>query len=915
MAAGAATAAAAASQAAAAVLSTTEQFRRTDLLRTLVQKPDVYKPTTRDQEIESWSDWKHGLKNYLSVVDAKYVEEMEVIESDPSRPSSISTMADDTKRRARELYSILVSFMRGRPAKLARAITDQNGYEVWRTLTMEMQPSSRQRQLALVAQLSTVRFDPAKSLSEQVTRYEEIIAEYERISSSKFSEDLKITTLVQAAPAALQVQLHMSLNSETTYAKLREQLLAYERSTTRWQASSTLTLPTTSTTSQDTGGPMDVDRVERDTKGKKGKDRKGKGDPKGKGGKKGGKNDATAKPKAKPKGECWYCGKTGHFARDCRAKAKEGKGKGGGKVQQVTQEETPTPPPSSSSLPPSSASTFSTSTAATQQQPRAVRRVRMVTPPGVPSCVVYDISEDTAPAEDQDLDEDEYYSVRAVRFESGRGTAQGSHDPSDEEIAAQTQIILDTGADASMVPESLRELGAAVPSNVCPPRLCDAQGNAIPTHSLRQYEFWLRNAKGNAYCIREVCVVGRVKVPLLAVGKLFRKGWSLVHKDAGLSLEEPYGLHHTSVKFKNNSLAVAGEIRAITEVPRTLPPRVPKVTLTDEMQGLVGKEGMHVLADGTKLHYTARASHLLDARPWYDPNFFKARTTLFQSNSGQWLQVENSADYVNEPNPFTLASSHPKPRITMISSSPFSVDFFPEGGVPPKPSEELLRLYPQPMEDVAAPSTPEDVAPPMTPWDENAQNTRGREPTEHRGREPAEHQGREPAEHQGREPAEHQGREPAEHQGPEPEGDDPAMLPQGLEQEELEAYAANNAAEQLQGLDRRDPVPRSQPEGPPSAEEVAAHNLTHVPFQRWCESCVATRSRADAHHTGANRETKVPVVQIDFYFTSLDDHARPAGQGEQDTCCLIGVDLETKMVLSVPRRSPASLFPSMATRL
>ena len=257
---------------------------------------------------------------------------------------------------------------------------------------------------------------------------------------------------------------------------------------------------------------------------------------------------------------------------------------------------------------------------------------------------------------------------------------------------------------------------------------------------------------------------------------------------------------------------------------------MPKVTLTEEMQGLVGKEGMHVLADGTKFHYTARASHLLDARPWYDPNFFKARTTLFQSVSGQWLQVENSADYVNEPNPFTLASSHPKPRITMISSSPFSVDFFPEGGVPPKPSEELLRLYPPPMEDVAARNTPGGVAAPRTPEDENAQNTRGREPTEH--------QGREPAEHQGREPAEHKGREPAEHQGPEPDGDEPAMLPQGLEQEELEAYAANNAAEQLRGLDRRDPVPRSQPEGPPSAEEVAAHNLTHVPFPRWCESCV-----------------------------------------------------------------------------
>ena len=59
---------------------------------------------------------------------------------------------------------------------------------------------------------------------------------------------------------------------------------------------------------------MDVGRVERDGKGKKGKDKKGKGDPHGKEKGKGGKSDPTAKPKAKPKGECWYCGKTGHFA-------------------------------------------------------------------------------------------------------------------------------------------------------------------------------------------------------------------------------------------------------------------------------------------------------------------------------------------------------------------------------------------------------------------------------------------------------------------------------------------------------------------------------------------------------------------------------------------------------------------------
>ena len=239
------------------------------------------------------------------------------------------------------------------------------------------------------------------------------------------------------------------------------------------------------------------------------------------------------------------------------------------------------------------------------------------------------------------------------------------------------------------------------------------------------------------------------------------------------------------------------------------------------------------------------ASHLLDARPWYDANFFKAGTMRFQSVSGQWLQVENSADYVNEPNPFTLASRQPKPRIAMVSSSPFSVDFFPERGVPPKPSEELLRL---------SPGQPRAV----------------QRDAEHRERESTEHQGRD---------AEHQGREPAEHHGPQHDVDEQGRVPPGLEQDELEAYVANSVAQQLQEIDRRDALPRSQPDGPPSAEEVAAHNLTHVPFRRWCEACVATRSRGDAQSAGANRETRVPVVRIDFYFTSLDDHAMPAGQG------------------------------------
>ena len=123
-----------------------------------------------------------------------------------------------------------------------------------------MQPSTRQRQLALANQLANVKFDPKVSLAEQFVKYEEVAREYERVSGSKYNEDLKISILVQACPSPLQVQIHMSLSSETTYQKLKEQVIAYERSTTRWQPNATgLALPTTK--SLDGPQPMEIDSI------------------------------------------------------------------------------------------------------------------------------------------------------------------------------------------------------------------------------------------------------------------------------------------------------------------------------------------------------------------------------------------------------------------------------------------------------------------------------------------------------------------------------------------------------------------------------------------------------------------------------------------------------------------------------
>ena len=111
MSAGDATAAAAAAQAAQAVLDTSESYRRSDVLRTLIQKPDIFRPETREQEVEQWSEWKHTMRNYLSVVDSKMLDDMETIEAVPARASTIKGMEPAVRKRSIELYAILLSFV------------------------------------------------------------------------------------------------------------------------------------------------------------------------------------------------------------------------------------------------------------------------------------------------------------------------------------------------------------------------------------------------------------------------------------------------------------------------------------------------------------------------------------------------------------------------------------------------------------------------------------------------------------------------------------------------------------------------------------------------------------------------------------------------------------------------------------
>ena len=133
-----------------------------------LKTPVLFKPDSRDNELKQWSDWKFSFENYIKGIDAPMAYSMKLVEENLNGNYELDEMTDETKAQAIRLYSLLTSYLRNRPLKLVRHMKQENGFEAWQRLLREMQPVTRARSLALLTQLSRVRFAEGKSISEQL---------------------------------------------------------------------------------------------------------------------------------------------------------------------------------------------------------------------------------------------------------------------------------------------------------------------------------------------------------------------------------------------------------------------------------------------------------------------------------------------------------------------------------------------------------------------------------------------------------------------------------------------------------------------------------------------------------------------------------------------------------------------------
>ena len=115
--------------------------------------------------------------------------------------------------------------------------------------------------------------------------------------------------------------------------------------------------------------------------------------------------------------------------------------------------------------------------------------------------------------------------------------------------------------------------------------------------------------------------------------------------------------------------------------------------------------------------------------------------------------------------------------------------------------------------------------------------------------------------------------------------------------------AAKTAADQvLQEGSRQPEMVAVHP--PPNADEIAKHQLTHLPYQPWCSACVKAKGRAPRHEQDVEHKLRkeTPTVSADLCFTGFGD------SDEHKLIALVMIDSSNGLMQAVPIDAKANIM-------
>eukprot|EP00439_Symbiodinium_sp_Y106_P058645 s3472_g8.t1 len=898
-------------------------------------KCDQWKPPSREEELRTWREWFFGFTNFISSHDPKYEEDIN--ELDLEVEADHMFMNNEMVERSQRLFGLLCSLLRGRPLLLVRSCEKTKcGYEALRILKNEMEPREKARSLALMRQLAAWNFEEKGTMHEQLVRYEEALRAYEVSAGKPFPEDLVLATLVTGLREPLRSQVQLKMKADTKYSD--EWVLQYESLTTPWGFTATGRPSTSQDAPQPMEIDM-VKGKDKGWKGKKGKDGKGKkgkdGKTKGKDAKgrpgdgrgswiqpgKGGWNNnawssagwnaggwsgkgngcgytgygkgwrqpGTSQDKSgKGKGGadvCNLCGQRGHWKWECPTKGK-------GKVNQV-QDQTPSQAPSSAST---SASTSLPSVSLYRGQAgiNRIETFQCSTPPGSRATQLFDISglDDEGEFEldgagvmavfAKFLDEE----CEAHGFQEGaiRNSARDIlvypmdatdddgdwclspflGDPAPEPPCARVQavtaapvieemeVVVDSGADISVAPLRFSQLGApASPTNVL---MQDAQGRRIREHGSRVLDLDVTTLDNDKVTIREKFAIANIEAVIVSMGRLLRMGWCLGSSNGSPHIEQ--GGHRIPVRLRRNTLTVLAMVSAIATV-------VPGDATHATWSSWLERPGWQNLRSGLPVLVANGVEELdLEKLIWSEEDwpylavFVRADPADRKPREGDtWIQAltlttaaygdtprvlsEIDPDFTGRRDVVILFHVEELPRNILTDPK----DIFQEDesayGMPFVPEGEIVEPEGEPMAE-------------EEPQGEELEGIRLHVETPLRVLKGL-----------------------CDQLGLSHSGGKNKVLKRLKEHHEVLSRQMSAEIARKMFLDSERPPDMPKIPILPSTRQQELHNITHHPFQSWCEACVLGRSKQSPHKASEKDEGQdvkehkrpTPTIQIDYAYT------------------------------------------------
>ena len=426
---------------------------------------------------------------------------------------------------------------------------------------------------------------------------ERLRSEYQRCAGQDISDDLALSILVKCLPAAIRQHVQLQITEKHTYSDIKAFVQTYEMTTSTWSTSRVHNeFGVVSTAVSGGPAPMEVDAVtwKGSGKGKFGKDGykgKGKGKDKGKGknsqfsgaykGKGKGKDSSKGKSSSGGGGkgygqsqkldpnQCLYCHGYGHRKFQGRKFLAD---KAAGNVRQIHEEAESTAAGESTagaSTVPTSAgvsTTGSTGNGANGGN-QNVRKITSVTPfiqdltaleeytdasSGRVVCI--NMLQEVDSFDMTIADDDECWTFSPDLHQVHHVRALSSF-----RAGEPVEILLDSGADASVLPLSCGDVGHSMAIDQSS-HFVDAQGTPLGVTDKRVAELTL----GNNIVIKEQFIVAPVTGPIVCLVKLRKAGWDFQRVDGVLHLCKDG--HGFPLYYRKNSLYTEGVISKVSEL-------------------------------------------------------------------------------------------------------------------------------------------------------------------------------------------------------------------------------------------------------------------------------------------------------------------------------------------------------------